>query len=315
MKVVITDHNYMDFTEERKMFEKAGATLEISQCTTEEEVIQASQGAIALINSDIPITRKIIESLPDLKVISRYGIGVDHIDVEAATEHQVYVTNVPDYCQDEVASHALALIMSLTRKIVLLNQQVKDGRWAFDEAAPLHRFSSQTVGLVSYGKIARTLSAHLQAIGFNVIAYDPYVEQANIDVDVELVSLEELMKRSDVISLHCPLVKETYQMINKEMFDLAKPNAVLVNTGRGAVIHENDLVDALVAGKIAGAGLDVVEEEPIDENHPLLTMDQVILTPHVAFYSEESMEELKQKTASNIVSVLQGEKPKYVVND
>lgn len=315
MKVVITDHNYMDFTEERKMFEEAGATLEISQCTTEEEVIQASQGAIALINSDIPITRKIIESLPDLKVIARYGIGVDHIDVEAATEHQVYVTNVPDYCQDEVASHALALIMSLTRKIVLLNQQVKDGSWAFDAAAPLHRFSSQTVGLVSYGKIARTLSSHLQAIGFNVIAYDPYVEQANIDVDVELVSLEELMKRSDVISLHCPLVKETYQMINKEMFDLAKPNAVLVNTGRGAVIHENDLVDALVAGKIAGAGLDVVEEEPIDENHPLLTMDQVILTPHVAFYSEESMEELKQKTASNIVSVLQGEKPKYVVND
>lgn len=314
MKVVITDHSYMDFTEEKKIFEQAGASLRIAQCTSDEEVIEVSQGATALINSDIPITRKIIESLPDLQVIARYGIGVDHIDVEAATEHDVYVTNVPDYCQDEVAGHALALIMSLTRKIVFLNQRVKEGSWAFDDAAPLYRFSSQTVGLVSYGKIARKLANHLKAIGFTVIAYDPYVQKADEETDVELVSLEELMRRSDVISLHAPLVKETYQMINKEAFDLAKPNAVLINTGRGAVINEDDLIEALRTGKIAGAGLDVVEEEPIDENHPLLTMDQVILTPHVAFYSEESIQELKQKTALNIVSVLQGEKPQYVVN-
>lgn len=304
----------MDFTEEKEIFEQVGATLVIAQCTTDEEIIEVSRGADALINSDIPITRKVIESLPDLKVIARYGIGVDHIDVEAATEHHVYVTNVPDYCQDEVASHALALIMSLTRKIVSLNQRVKQGSWAFDDAAPIHRFSSQTVGLVSYGKIARKLAGHLKAIGFTVIAYDPYVQQANREVDVELVSLEELMKRSDVISLHAPLVKETYEMINKEMFDLAKANAVLVNTGRGAVIHEGDLIDALRTGKIAGAGLDVVEEEPIDANHPFVTMDQVILTPHVAFYSEESMQELKQKTARNIARVLKGEKPAYVVN-
>lgn len=301
----------MDFAEEKKIFTQAGATLEVAQCTTDEEVIQASRGATALINSDIPITRKAIESLPDLQVIARYGIGVDHIDVEAATENNVYVTNVPDYCQNEVAGHALALIMSLTRKIVFLNQQVKEGSWAFDDAAPIHRFSSQTVGLVSYGKIARKLAGHLRAIGFTVIAYDPYIEEK---ADVELVSLEELMKRSDVISLHAPLVKETYQMINKEMFDLAKPNAVLVNTGRGGVINEEDLVEALRTGKIAGAGLDVVENEPIDKNHPLLTMDQVILTPHVAFYSEEAMQELKRKTARNIVRVLKGEKPEYVVN-
>lgn len=315
MKVVITDHSYMDFTEEKKLFERAGATLMVTQCTTDEDVIQASRGATALINSDIPISRKVIESLPDLKVIARYGIGVDHIDVEAAKEHGVYVTNVPDYCQDEVAGHALALIMSLTRKVVWLNQQVKEGSWAFDDAAPIHRFSSQTVGLVSYGKIARKLAAHLQAIGFSVIAYDPYVDKANIATDVELVSLEELMKRSDVISLHAPLVKETYQMIHKEMFDLAKPNAVLINTGRGAVVNEDDLIEALQTGKISGAGLDVVEVEPIDEHHPFMTMDQVVLTPHVAFYSEESMQELKRKTAETIISVLKGEKPTYVVNE
>jgi len=305
----------MDFTEEKKLFERAGATLMVTQCTTDEDVIQASRGATALINSDIPISRKVIESLPDLKVIARYGIGVDHIDVEAAKEHGVYVTNVPDYCQDEVAGHALALIMSLTRKVVWLNQQVKEGSWAFDDAAPIHRFSSQTVGLVSYGKIARKLAAHLQAIGFSVIAYDPYVDKANIATDVELVSLEELMKRSDVISLHAPLVKETYQMIHKEMFDLAKPNAVLINTGRGAVVNEDDLIEALQTGKISGAGLDVVEVEPIDEHHPFMTMDQVVLTPHVAFYSEESMQELKRKTAETIISVLKGEKPTYVVNE
>ncbi|HLR31724.1 MAG TPA: C-terminal binding protein, partial [Fodinibius sp.] len=211
--------------------------------------------------------------------------------------------------------HALALIMSLTRKVVWLNQQVKEGSWAFDDATPIHRFSPQTVGLVSYGKIARKLAAHLQAIGFSVIAYDPYVDKANIATDVELVSLEELMKRSDVISLHAPLVKETYQMIHKEMFDLAKPNAVLINTGRGAVVNEDDLIEALQTGKISGAGLDVVEVEPIDEHHPFMTMDQVVLTPHVAFYSEESMQELKRKTAETIISVLKGEKPTYVVNE
>lgn len=256
-----------------------------------------------------------IEALPDLKVIARYGIGVDHIDVEAATDHHVFVANVPDFCRDEVADHALALIMSLTRKIVSLNQSVKQGKWAFFEAAPLHRINTQTVGLVSYGSIARNLSKKLRAIGFKVIAYDPYYQKTDQETDVELVSLEELMGRSDVISIHSPLVKETYHMINKEVLDLAKPNAIIINCGRGSIINENDLIDALQAGKIAGAGLDVLETEPMDLNNPLLSMDNVILTPHAAFYSEEAYQELKRKTALNILDVLQGNQPRYLVNN
>lgn len=313
MKVVITDYSFMEFEEEKKVFESIGAQLDIAQCKTEEEIIEASQGAVALINSDIPISRKVIESLPDLKVIARYGIGVDHIDVEAATDHNVFVANVPEFCRDEVADHALALIMSLTRKIVSLNQSVKQGKWDFSEAAPLHRINTQTVGLISYGSIARNLAKKLRAIGFKVIAYDPYYPTTN--QDVELVSLEELMGRSDVVSVHSPLVKETFHMINKEVLDLAKPNAIIVNCGRGSIINESDLIDALKAGKIAGAGLDVVEQEPMELSNPLRSMDNVILTPHAAFYSEEAYQELKRKTTLNIMDVLQGNQPRYLVNN
>lgn len=314
MKVVITDHDYMNFEEEIALFKSVGAKLVIAQCKTEDEVIEAAQGAIGLINADLPITRKIIESLPDLKVIARYGIGVDHIDVEAANDHQVYVANVPDYCQEDVADHALALIMTLTQKILHLNNQVKKGHWAFSDAAPLHRLNTQTVGLISYGGIARILSRKLQAIGFTVIAYDPYLKDFQDELDVELVPLETLMSRSDVISVHAPLVKETRHLIDKELLRLAKPNAIIVNAGRGAVINETDLIEALLDGTIAAAGLDVLEQEPVDPKHPLLEMENVLLTPHVAFYSEESMQELKEKTVLNILDVLKGKKPRYAIH-
>ncbi|HLR03357.1 MAG TPA: C-terminal binding protein [Virgibacillus sp.] len=312
MKVVITDVYDMQFEEEKKLFESVGATLEISHCVTEQDVIKAGRGAVALINSEIPITHNIISSLPDLKVIAKYSIGVDNIDVDAATEHGVYVANVPDYCQEDVANHTLALIMALTQKIISLNQIVKQGKWSFKDGAPLHRIHTQTVGLISFGRIAQQLAQKLLSIGFKVIAHDPYCSRT--DMDVDLVSLEELMRQSDVISVHTPLVKETYHMIDKNVLAMAKPTAILVNAGRGAVINEEDLIHALREGIIAGAGLDVLEEEPINDHNPLLKMDNVILTPHIGFYSEESMQELQHKTALNVVDVLQGNKPRYHVN-
>lgn len=314
MKVVITDHTYMEFEEERRVFESVGATLKVAQCKTEKEVIEASQGAIGLINSEIPITRSIIESLPDLKVIAKYGLGVDNIDLDAATDNNVFVANVPDYCQDEVSDHALALILSLSRKIVVLNHAVKQGKWSFSDGVPLHRFNTQTVGLISYGSIARKLAKKLKAIGFKVIVYDPYFQKNGQETNVELVSLEELMGSSDVISIHSPLLSETYHMVNNEMLELAKPNAIIINTGRGPVINESDLIDALKEERISGAGLDVLEQEPMDISNPLLSMDNVILTPHVAFYSEESIQELKRKTALNVVDVLLEKEPRYLVN-
>lgn len=315
LKVIVTDHNYMDFENERILFAATGAELQLYQCQTEEEVIDVAKGAIGIINSDIPITRKIIESLPDLKVIAKYGIGVDEIDVEAADEYGVYIANVPDYCQDEVANHTLTLILALNRKIIYYNQQVKNGNWGFDVGAPLHRFNTQTVGLISYGGIARLLSQKLQALGFKVIAYDPLVEKSGQVVDVKLVKLEELMMQSDIISIHAPLIADTHHLINKRMLALSKKSAVIVNAGRGSVIKETDLIQALMEKTIAGAALDVLEDEPIIQEHPFLTMDNVILTPHVAFYTEESMNELKEKTVDNILDVLNGGRPRYAVNN
>lgn len=314
LKVVITDHAYMNFENDMKEFEAYGAELVIAQCTSADELIEISHDADILMNSDLPITRKVIEAMPNLKLITRYGIGVDHIDVEAATEHEIYVTNVPNYCQVDVADHALALILSLSQKVVQLNEKVKQGRWDFSDGAPLHRLQTQTVGLISYGGIARILSKKLQAIGFTVIAYDPYLENVRDILDVELVSLEALMKRSDVISVHAPLVKETYHLIDQEMFALAKPHAILINAGRGAVVNEADLIEALENGVIAAAGLDVLEVEPIEKNHPFLTMEQVVLTPHFAFYSEQAMNELQEKTKLNVIAMLEGRKPHYIVN-
>src|SRR5699024_1312988 len=302
----------MQFEEEKKLFDSVGETLEISHCDTEQDVIKAGRGAVAQINYEIAITHNIISSLPDLTVIAKYSICVDKIDVDAVTQHGDYVANVPDYCQEDVANHTLALIMALKQKIISLNQIVKQGKWSFKDGALLHRIHTQTVGLISFGRIAQQLAQKLLSIGFKVIAHDPYCSRT--DMDVDLVSLEELMRQSDVISVHTPLVKETYHMIDKNVLAMAKPTAILVNAGRGAVINEEDLIHALREGIIAGAGLDVLEEEPINDHNPLLKMDNVILTPHIGFYSEESMQELQHKTALNVVDVLQGNKPRYHVN-
>lgn len=314
LKVVITDHAYMNFENEIETFKAYGAELVIAQCTSADEVIELAHDADVLINSDLPIPRKVIEALPNLKLITRYGIGVDHIDVEAATKHGIYVTNVPDYCQVDVADHALALILSLSQKVVQLNEKVKQGSWNFSDGAPHHRLQTQTVGLISYGGIARILSKKLQAIGFTVIAYDPYLINRQDSLDVELVSLETLMGRSDVISVHAPLVKATHHLIDREMLALTKPHAILINAGRGAVINEAHLIEALQNGVIAAAGLDVLEIEPIEKDHPFLTMEQVVLTPHFAFYSEQSMNELQEKTKLNVIAILEGKIPPYVVN-
>lgn len=310
MNIVVTDHDYMDFSREEHLFNSYGAAFTVTQCTNDEEIITAAKEADIIINSDLPISKQVIEQLPKLKLITRYGIGVDHIDVEAANEQGVYVANVPDYSQEDVADHTLALILSSVQKIIQSNNRVKAGRWSFSDVAPLHRLRTQTVGLISYGGIARILSKKLQAIGFTVIAYDPFVQEA----DVDIVSLEEVMASSDVVSIHAPLLESTYHLIDQTMLSFMKPNAILINAGRGSIIDENSLIEALQNGQIKGAALDVLEEEPIRENHPFLAMEQVILTPHVAFYSEEAMQELQKKTTDNVIDMLKHKTPRYAVN-
>ncbi|MBU8906213.1 C-terminal binding protein [Desertibacillus haloalkaliphilus] len=314
-KVVVTDYEYDSFVPEEEVLNKLGIELTLEQCKTEEDVIAACKDADALINQYAPISRNVIEKLENCKVISRYGVGFNTIDIDAATEKGIVVGNVTDYCLDEVSDHAMALLLSSVRKVTLLNNTVKGGDWDFKVAVPINRLRGRTLGLLGFGNIPKTLARKAQAFGVNVIAYDPFVpESVAKEFSTELVSLDELCERSDYISVHLPLNEHTEKIISHEQFDTMKKEAFIINTARGPVIDEEAMIKALQEGKIAGAGLDVLEVEPIDPNNPLLKMDNVIINPHAAFYSVEAQDELKRKTAENVADVLSGYFPTYLVN-
>lgn len=316
MKVVITDNEYKDFRYEESALQFEDIELVIAQCKTEEDVINACHDADGIINLYAPMTHKVIDSLTKCKVITRYGVGVDTIDINAATEKGICVGNVPDYGINEVSDHALALIMGMLRKITFSNDLVKKGTWDVNLSKPLRRLSTLTIGLVGFGNIPKRLAEKVQALGLNVIVYDPFVgEEVAKERNVTLVSLDELCKNADVVSVHAPLNESTRGQIGKVQFELMKETAYLINTARGPVVDEPALIEALQTGQIAGAALDVITTEPIDPNHPFLEMDNVILTPHMAGYSEESAAEMRTKTALGIVDVLVYDQyPKYLVN-
>ena len=314
-KVVVTDYEYSTFAPEEAVLDKLGIQLTFAQCKTEDDVIAACKDADALINQYAPITRRVIEQLDNCKVISRYGVGFNTIDVDAATENGIVVGNVTDYCLDEVSNHAMALLLSLARKVTLMNSAVKNGNWDFKVAVPIRRLQGQTLGLVGFGNIPQTVAKKAMAFDLNIIAYDPFVapERAAAQ-NVELVTLQELCERSDYLSVHVPLNAHTKKMISRNEFAMMKKEAFIINTARGPIIDEQALIEALQAGEIAGAGLDVLETEPIAADNPLLAMDNVILNPHSAFYSVEAETELKRKTAENVADVLSGYFPTYLVN-
>ncbi|MDC3412197.1 C-terminal binding protein [Aquibacillus sp. 3ASR75-11] len=314
-KVVVTDYEYETLALEIKVLEAAGAQLVATQCRTENEIIEAVKDADGIITQYAPISRKVIESLSNCKVISRYGIGFDAIDVKAATEKGILVSNVTDYCLDEVADHAFALLMASARKVVQLNQAVKNGNWDFKIGAPIYRLKGRTLGLIGLGNIPQSLAKKAQAFGLEVIAFDPFVSEAVAQKwNVTLVDLDTLCEQSDFVSVHAPLNEHTQGMVSDQQFSKMKQEAFIINTARGPIIDQNALIRALQQQEIAGAALDVVETEPIAKDNPLVTMDNVILNPHTAWYSEESMLELKQKVAQNVADVLSGFFPSYVVN-
>ena len=315
-KVVVTDWEYPDLRYEEEVLRHEQIELIPAQCRTEEEVIAACRDADGLINQYAPISAKVIAELQNCQVITRYGVGVDTVDLEAATEKGICVANVPDYCKDEVADHALALLLSWTRKVTWANRHVKNGIWDYKTSVPIYRLRGRILGLVGFGMIAQSLAAKVEPLGLRVIAYDPYIpEELAKEKGVALVSLEQLCKQADIISVHVPLMPSTKGLIGADQFRLMKKEAIIINTSRGPVIDEEALVAALRNNQIAGAALDVVEKEPIRPDHPLLSMDQVILTPHIAWYSEESAAEMRTKAAMGIADVLlHGKYPKYLVN-
>jgi D-3-phosphoglycerate dehydrogenase len=318
-KAVIVDYYYPSLTEEQKVLADTG--IEIvdcnGKCRTEDDIIKYAQDADGLIVQFVPITRRIIENLPKLKVIVRYAIGLDIIDIPAATEHRVMVANVPDYCIDEVADQALALMLAVTRKIKIAADEVARGNWSYQKAVPIRRFSAMSLGLISFGNIARNFGVKARALGFRKIwVYDPYVKESDIAQypTFSFTDLQTLLKESDVVSIHAPATTETKHMINRGTLALMKEGAYLINTSRGALIDETALVEALAAGKLGGVGLDVLEDEKNVKENPLLQYENVIITPHMSWYSIDSIAELQRKVAEQVKQALLEGQPKYWVN-
>ncbi|WP_286137203.1 C-terminal binding protein [Bacillus sp. 7894-2] len=316
LKVLLTDYEFENLKYEEDVFKDSGLDIEFvkAQCKTEDEVAEQAKHADAILNQYAPISRRVIESLENTKVISRYGVGVNTIDLDAANEKGITVANVPDYGMEEVSNHALALLLSWARKVTLLNNEVKRGNWDFKACVPIHRFTNQTVGVLGFGRIPRRFIEKVKPLGFKLAAYDPFVSAEDMaSAGVQKMELHEIISEADYLSVHVPLIKDTFHLLNADRFSQMKKNAVIINTARGPIIDEKALIEALENGKIAGAALDVAEEEPISIDSPLLHMDNVIITPHSAWYSEEAMVELRQKAAKNIVQVLKGEKTPYAL--
>ncbi|MCK4447117.1 MAG: C-terminal binding protein [Candidatus Marinimicrobia bacterium] len=314
-KVVITDAEYKDFDLERKELEKVNADLSVCQCKSEDELVEATKDADGLLVQYANINRNVIKSLKKCKVIARYGIGVDTIDIQAATEHNICIVNVKGYCLDEVSDHAITLALTCIRKVVLLNNAVKKGIWDYKIATPIFRLKNKKFGLVGFGSIGRMVVRKAQAFGFSVLAYDPYISLSVMrENNVEKMELEDLLKESDVISLHLPLNKYTKYIISKKELKLMKKTAFLINTSRGSLINEEDLYNALNEKWIAGAGLDVLEEIPINSDYKLLKLGNLVITPHAAFYSEDSLRDLQRIAAVGVAQVLKGEIPSFLVN-
>ena len=314
-KVVITDHRFPNVDIQREVLAKVGAELVVGQAKTEEEIIAVAKDADGILNARSKVTAKVIDALTRCKIMVRYGVGVDTIDIAAATRKGIMVSNVLDYCVDEVSDHALALVLALARKVVFSARRVRAGEWAVTNLKPLKRLSGQRLGVVGFGRIGRELARKARPIGFDVLVHDPYVdEKSAAQAGYKVVAFETLLRESDIISLHSPLTAETKGMIGRSALEMMKPNAYIVNVSRGALIDEAALIDALKAGRIAGAGLDVMTEEPARPDNPLLNMEQVIVTSHTAFYSDEAIQELQRKAAEKVAAALSGQIPDPLVN-
>jgi D-3-phosphoglycerate dehydrogenase len=315
-KVLIADSRYPAYDEERAVLEKIDAEIVIESSDCEEKLIKAVADVDGLIVNLASITTKVVSAMNKCKCVSRYGVGYDNVDTIPLKEKGIFLANVPDYCQEDVSDHALALLMDCVRKVSRKDRLVRNGKWNLTDTQPVYRICGKTFGFVGYGGIARCLHRKLKGCNFSkILITDPFVTpQAAEQADVHLVDLDTLCAHADFISLHAPLVQSTKGMIGSKQFDLMKQTAVLINTSRGPLIDTKALVKALKDEKIACAGLDVFETEPLQVTSELKTLENVTLTDHAGWYSVESMAELKTKAAQNIVETLIHGRPKYIVN-
>ncbi len=299
----------------RALSDQMAEDFRISADTSADSILAVATDADALLVTYSQINKEVIAGLKNCKAIGRFGIGTDNIDITAATEKGITVCYAPVYCLDEVSDHAIALLLACVRKIPFANARAARGRWEMPAVAPIGRIRGKTLGLIGLGNIPQKIVVKAQAFGIDVIASDPYCpDEVFSSLNVEKVEFDELLKRSDYISIHAPLTPETENMFNMDAFKKMKKNSYLINTARGPLVEINDLAAALDAGEIAGAGLDVLPQEPPAEDNPLLGRDDIVLTPHTGFYSEDSLVDLQVTVATDVATILSGGNPKYPVN-
>jgi D-3-phosphoglycerate dehydrogenase len=313
--VLVTDHPAPTTEIEGALLARIDARLVVAPTGAEAELLELAPAADAILTCFKHVTPAVVRAATNLRVIGRYGVGVDNIAVDVATERGIPVTNVPVYCVDEVAEHAIALMLTLARRTATYDASVRSGEWDIQAGMPMYRIAGATLGVVGFGHIGQAVAARGLGLGMRVIAADSFVPPETVEAaGVELVELDALLSASDAVSLHVPLNAETHHLVDAGRLATMKPTAVLINCARGAVVDLDALAEALLAGRIAGAGLDVFEPERLPVEHPLVGLRNTVLTPHVAFYSEQSIAELQRLATENVIDVLSGRSPVSVVN-
>lgn len=314
---VITDHDYPNLDDEEEVLRPLGIELRVSNAKDRRAFLADVAAADALLNQYAKVDASTIAAAVRCLAIVRYGVGVDTIDLEAATRAGICVANVPDYGTQEVALHALSLLLAVHRRLRTYDAALRAGRWMPGPTVtpPIHRLRGQTLGIVGLGRIGRTLAGYAAPLGLHLLTYDPYITRtAAGQAGATLVDYATLLRQSDIVSFHTPLGEETRHLLGEEEIRMLKPTAIVINTSRGAVIDTAAVARALREGRLAGAGLDVFEGEPLAPDHPLREAPNTILTPHVAWYSEEARRALKRSVAEEVARVSRGEWPRSLVN-
>jgi D-3-phosphoglycerate dehydrogenase len=315
MKVLVTDYAWDSLEIETELLAQVGAELVVAQSGEVDELLELAPGVEAIMTNWKLVPAEVLDAANSCTIVARYGVGLDNIDVARATELGIVVTNVPDFCIDEVAEHSLALVFALRRKIVSFAKQTRSGEWDNTAFDPLHRMRGQTIGLVGTGLLAQGLADRARGLGLDVIAYSRSATPGETKGGMTFAqSLDDLLERSDIVSLHVPLTDSTRHMIGADQFKRMKRTAILINAARGPVVDPVALRVAVESGEIAGAGIDVTEPEPIDPSDPLLQLDNVIVTPHAAFYSVESIIDVQNRAAGSVRDVLTGVVPDTIRN-
>jgi D-3-phosphoglycerate dehydrogenase / 2-oxoglutarate reductase len=312
--IAVTDSPFPSLDPARAALRHLDPELVLAASTSPDDILAVARNADAILVTYAKLPGELLRALTRCKVVGRFGLGVDNIDIKAAAALGITVTYVPDYCMHEVSDHAMALLLALARKIALSNNLVQAGRWEMSAVVPIHRLRGRVLGLVGFGNIPRALTPKAKAFGLRVVAHDPQVTGETLAaMGVEAMSFERLLEISDFVSIHAPLTPATRGLFNAEVLRKMKRGAILINTARGPLVDEAALIAALDAGHLGAAALDVVAVEPLPRESGLLGRDNVILTPHTAFYSVEALDELQTKCAADVARVLSGEPPVYPV--